>query len=271
MVNKELEMIKLASFYNELEKIAGPTSLIAKALLSIPKFLGKSKALSASKGFTGDIIGKAQTMLNSSKPIKGGQVFKEFNESLVKHYGPKSGAFDFSDEAIKGIKGAGKPPKHRAMLDFKAKDLIGEIDPKKIQGAFGRAWEDSGKNPLKFLGRLPGATAGQAAGNFKYIKDNGLGSFLKMRANDAKYYTKEIGGKTYLGKRSLPGRVINTATSDIGMAGFTLTGAGGMLGGGVDPVTGKKYSAPRRAAQAAGWLTAPAFMIGKDMATMFKQ
>jgi len=139
VVNKELEMIKIAAFYDELEKIAGPTGLIAKTLLSIPKFLGKSKTLSASKGFTGDIIRKGQTMLNSSNPIKGGQVFKEFNESLVKHYGPKSGAFDFSDEAIKGIKGAGKPPKHRAMLDFKAKDLIGEVDPKRMRRSFGRA------------------------------------------------------------------------------------------------------------------------------------
>lgn len=103
-------------------------------------------------------------------------------------------------------------------------------------------------------------TMGEAWTGFRTKGIKGIGDVLKKDFQQSRYFTKEIGGKTYAAKRSGLGQVVNPLmTSGIGMG--VTEGLSTTNDDGTKASLGKKIR--KGTTSALGWGLAPPVMAGK--------
>ncbi len=247
-MGRDLEIIKTAAFKDELEKLGGVETLAAKLLFrTVPKLL---KGLGRGSGATSKFLASSQ-----KRGLGAGQTISRGIDRVSRSWGPKGkltdyGKLDLSTAATSGAK-------HRPWFGLKAKAPI--------KGATEQASRFPGftESPAAWAKTRPQAWVGEAAANIKFIKDKGIGGFIKHEFAKGRTYTK--GGEIY--KRSPIGQVMGPAlTTGLGFGAMTTAFDT------TNPVTGRQYSMGRRlargATEAAGWSIAPGIMGAKLTAEM---
>jgi len=290
----ELELVKIAAFQDEFEKLGGPVGLIAKLLTKgLPKLLmrgakavgGKAgaKFLMKSEGVIGSTyrglrgVAKGSTNMNARKIFGQGidRAAAKFGKPGLDFAG-KGGLKNMEASATKAT--GGKPVQATNMFGArkdKIKSALGDmgdnLKPGKLRNSLGKVpvAEAAAKNADGAFGAIRKATSGfgrgavgEVATNIQRIKDKGFGNFLKHTVQKSRTYAKEVtvGGvkETHRFKRSIGGQIGNVATS------APVWAAGALL-----PSTdskGKKTSLTKRVGNAAMWGIAPKAAIAKELA-----
>lgn len=251
-----MELIKLAAFQDELEKL-GVAPLIPKLMMAVAKSFGR-------KGTATLIKGKGLT----------GSVYRHLR-------GASKAGKSFSQTIGSGIDRAavkwGNPVQNFNKIDFK-----GSVAGPRVRSLFGYGGLKSplGK-PIKTISKQPGfsfknfggwaksrpqAWTGEAASNLQFAKQHGVGKFMKNIVRRSRTFTGKETGLLY--KRSPLGQVVNPIMG-------TGLGFGAMdFMSKTNPKTGKPYGLVKRVARgtgtAAGWTVAPSAMVTGMMGSFGK-
>jgi hypothetical protein len=240
-MGRDLTIVKIAAFHNELEKLGIGEGIAVKLLFkTLPKLLS---AFGRSGGATSKFLTAAGKQGLSARATVAKGI-----DAVAKNMGPVGSRLDYSKVKL-NTRMAGSP-KHRPWFG-KSKGAIQKA-PVGQKSRYSGFKED----PVNWLKTRPQAWTGEAAQNLKFIKDKGVGRFIKHEFTKGRTYVNR--GHIY--KRSLVGQAGGTAFSGLGFGAMTLAEK-------TNPATGQSYSAGRRlargAAEAAGWTAAPGLMMGK--------